>query len=95
MRFHDLRHSAATLLLAMGVHIKVVQELLGHSNIPTTLNIYSHCTSIVASRRDGHTSGLFHYERREAAASQDDPGDSCRGCASRVPTLVCSSSLSY
>ena len=42
MRFHDLRHSAATLLLAMGVHAKVVQELLGHSTIVTTLNIYSH-----------------------------------------------------
>jgi len=38
MRFHDLRHSAATLLLAMEVHIKVVQELLGHSNVLITLN---------------------------------------------------------
>jgi integrase len=42
MRFHDLRHSAATLLLAMGVHAKVVQELLGHSTIMMTLNTYSH-----------------------------------------------------
>jgi integrase len=32
MRFHDLRHSAATMLLAMGIHPKVVQELLGHSS---------------------------------------------------------------
>ncbi|HET8846374.1 MAG TPA: site-specific integrase, partial [Ktedonobacteraceae bacterium] len=42
IRFHDLRHSAATLLLAMNEHPKVVQELLGHSNITTTLNTYSH-----------------------------------------------------
>lgn len=42
MRFHDLRHSAATLLLAMDVHPKVVQELLGHSSITMTLNTYSH-----------------------------------------------------
>lgn len=42
MRFHDLRHSAATLLLAMGIHPKVVQELLGHSQISTTMNLYSH-----------------------------------------------------
>lgn len=42
MHFHDLRHSAATLLLAMDVHPKVVQELLGHSNISTTMNLYSH-----------------------------------------------------
>jgi integrase len=42
MRFHDLRHSAATLLLAAGVHIKVVQEMLGHSNVNTTLQMYGH-----------------------------------------------------
>ena len=42
LRFHDLRHSAATILLSMGVHAKVVQELLGHSNISMTMDIYSH-----------------------------------------------------
>ncbi len=42
IRFHDLRHSAATLLLSEGVHPKIVQEILGHSNINITLNVYSH-----------------------------------------------------
>jgi integrase len=42
IRFHDLRHSAASLLLAAGENPKVVQERLGHSRIETTLNIYSH-----------------------------------------------------
>ncbi|HEU5376966.1 MAG TPA: tyrosine-type recombinase/integrase [Ktedonobacteraceae bacterium] len=42
MRFHDLRHSAATILLTMKVHPKVVQEILGHSQIATTMDIYSH-----------------------------------------------------
>jgi integrase len=42
IRFHDLRHSAATLLLGMGTHPKVVQELLGHSQISMTMDIYSH-----------------------------------------------------
>lgn len=42
MRFHDLRHSAASILLAMGVHPKVVQELLGHSTITVTMDRYSH-----------------------------------------------------
>lgn len=42
IRFHDLRHSAATLLLSLGVHPKVVQELLGHSQIGMTLDVYSH-----------------------------------------------------
>lgn len=42
MRFHDLRHSAATILMKMGVPPKVMQEILGHSNISITLGIYSH-----------------------------------------------------
>jgi integrase len=42
MRFHDLRHSAASMLLGIGVHPKVVQELLGHSQIAMTMDIYSH-----------------------------------------------------
>lgn len=40
--FHDLRHTAATLLLKRGVHIKVVSEMLGHSSISITLQIYAH-----------------------------------------------------
>ncbi len=42
VRFHDLRHSAATLLRGMGVDMKVIQEILGHSNYMITANIYSH-----------------------------------------------------
>lgn len=42
MRFHDLRHSAETILLAAGVHPKMVQERLGHSSIAMTLDVYSH-----------------------------------------------------
>ncbi len=41
-RFHDLRHTCATLLLIKGVYPKVVQELLGHSSISITLDTYSH-----------------------------------------------------
>ena len=42
MRFHDLRHSCASLLLANGVPLKQIQEWLGHSDFSTTANIYSH-----------------------------------------------------
>lgn len=42
IRFHDLRHTAATLLLLAGVHPKVVSERLGHSRVEITLNTYSH-----------------------------------------------------
>ncbi len=42
IRFHDLRHSAATLLMAQGVPIKMISELLGHSTIRMALDLYSH-----------------------------------------------------
>jgi integrase len=42
IRFHDLRHSCATLLLVQGVSTRVVMEVLGHSEIALTMNAYSH-----------------------------------------------------
>jgi integrase len=42
IRFHDIRHTHATILLLAGVHPKVVSERLGHSSVATTLDIYSH-----------------------------------------------------
>lgn len=44
VRFHDLRHTAATLMLSRGVHPKVASEMLGHSTIAITLDLYSHVT---------------------------------------------------
>ncbi len=45
MRFHDLRHTHATLLIANGIDMKTVSSRLGHSNISTTMNIYTHTLS--------------------------------------------------
>jgi integrase len=42
IRFHDLRHTFATLMLGENVHPKIVQEALGHTQISTTLDLYSH-----------------------------------------------------
>ena len=42
LRFHDLRHSCASLLLANDVPMKAIQEWLGHSNYSITANLYSH-----------------------------------------------------
>ncbi|HYL45008.1 MAG TPA: tyrosine-type recombinase/integrase [Ktedonobacteraceae bacterium] len=47
MRLHDLRHSIATILLSMGVHPKVVQELLGHNRIQETVDTYSQVLSTI------------------------------------------------
>ena len=53
MRFHDLRHSCASLLLANGVPLKHIQEWLGHSDFSTTANIYAHldyCAKITSAQ---------------------------------------------
>ena len=42
IRFHDLRHSCASFLLANGFNLKDAQEWLGHSDIATTANVYAH-----------------------------------------------------
>ena len=42
IRLHDLRHTCATLLMAQGVHARIVMETLGHSQISLTLDTYSH-----------------------------------------------------
>jgi integrase len=45
VRFHDLRHTAATLMLGQGVHPKVAADMLGHATVAVTLDTYSHVTS--------------------------------------------------
>jgi integrase len=44
IRFHDLRHSAASLMLAQGVPLKTVSETLGHASIAITADVYAHVT---------------------------------------------------
>ena len=46
IRFHDLRHSCASVLLAQGVPMKQIREWLGHSDMSTTANIYSHLDAV-------------------------------------------------
>ncbi len=59
VRIHDLRHTAATLHLARGENPKVVQELLGHSNIATTMDIYSHVTPVMHEAAAKKMQSLF------------------------------------
>jgi integrase len=70
IRFHDLRHSAATILLSMGVHPKIVQELLGHENISTTLGIYSHVLpSLQKETMDKWDIAFGHQSEKEKGAN--------------------------
>ena len=59
IRFHDLRHSAATLLLGLGIHPKIVSEMLGHSQIGITLDLYSHVTATMQQEAVRAFEGLF------------------------------------
>lgn len=65
IRFHDLRHSHVTLLIDAKVPIKVISERVGHSNINTTLNIYSHALKEMDQEAsDKISSTLFSKDRK-------------------------------
>jgi integrase len=59
IRLHDLRHTAATLALAAGVHPKVVQERLGQSSIGITLDTYSHVVQGMQADAAARVAGLL------------------------------------
>ena len=58
-RFHDLRHTAASLLLAMGTDLRVVQEVLGHSQITLTADTYAHVLPVLLETALGKMEALF------------------------------------
>jgi integrase len=67
IRFHDLRHTAATLLLGRGVNPKIVSEMLGHASIAITLDIYSHVLPDMQAQAAVEMEaalGLQHYPER-------------------------------
>jgi site-specific recombinase XerD len=66
IRVHDLRHTAATIMLQQGIHPRVVQEMLGHTNISMTLGIYSHV--IPTMHRDAVDKLDELYSRRHLVA---------------------------
>src|SRR5205814_8667602 len=50
LRLHDLRHTSASLMLAAGVHPKIVSERLGHSNVSITLDLCSHVIPVCKTK---------------------------------------------
>ncbi|MFD7920533.1 tyrosine-type recombinase/integrase [Streptomyces sp. NPDC059740] len=65
IRLHDTRHGCATLLFAAGVAPRVVMEILGHSQIAVTMNIYTHVSDDSRREAMGHMDRLLQRRRRE------------------------------
>jgi integrase len=63
IRFHDLRHACATLLFSEGVPIKVVQEVLGHSSVSVTMDVYSHVLPDMQEKAAAAMDGLLSDEQ--------------------------------
>jgi integrase len=59
LRFHDLRHSCASLLLALGLNPRIIMEILGHSQITLTLNTYAHVAQELQTEAAEKMNALF------------------------------------
>jgi len=65
LRFHDLRHTAAGLLIAQGAHPKEIQARLGHASITTTLNTYGHLWPSLGAQLDAKIKVVFRQARAQ------------------------------
>ncbi|WP_127484282.1 site-specific integrase [Paenibacillus ehimensis] len=66
IRFHDLRHTSATLLINQGVHAKLISERLGHGSITTTMNIYGHALRSADQAAAEKFENLFTLDTKQA-----------------------------
>jgi len=70
LRFHDLRHTCAAMLIAEGAHPKAIQDHLGHKDIQTTFNVYGH---MLPSAQEALGAALdAAYERRDDDEEEDE-----------------------
>jgi len=95
IRFHDLRHTTATLLLLAGVNIKMVSERLGHSTVELTLNTYSHVLPTMqeqaAEMMDGILTGEIGYKLATKAglgSSRRKKGRAASHCGSLASEIA-------
>ena len=91
MRIHDLRHTTATLLLAQGVHPRIVMDTLGHSQVSLTLDTYSHVLpglqAEAAARLDDALAIGRQNGRQGAESPSREPEDSTNS-GEKVVTLT-------
>jgi len=77
VRLHDLRHTAASLLVAQGVPPRVVMEILGHSQIALTMNTYSHVAPEVSREAADRIADMLWQDDDQDQAGE--PGDAGSG----------------
>ncbi|AIQ62415.1 hypothetical protein PSTEL_04135 [Paenibacillus stellifer] len=65
IRFHDLRHTSAMILINQGVHAKIISERLGHGSITTTMNIYGHALRRADQAAADKFESLFNINKTE------------------------------
>lgn len=70
VRFHDLRHSCATMLIAQGIHPRTVMEILGHSQISVTMNTYGHTQPDVLRAASDAMDELFSPLKQETEPAE-------------------------
>ena len=75
VRLHDLRHTAASLLVAQGVPARVVMEILGHSQIALTMNTYSHVAPEVSREAADRMAQMLWQDANEAQADDEGPAE--------------------
>lgn len=74
IRFHDLRHSCASLLLSQGIPMKQIQDWLGHSTFATTADIYSHLDFNSKQESAAAITSAFAHEEKENIQGEQDIG---------------------
>lgn len=85
LRFHDLRHTCASILIAQGAHPKEIQSRLGHSSIKTTMDRYGHLMPDLSTRLDNHLHEVFKTtgDDQEPNRQQGAPHGNARGNRTR------------
>jgi integrase len=81
IRFHDLRHTCATLMLKRGVSPRLIQEVLGHSQITTTMNTYTHVLEEVQREAVAVLDALFDISKSANSATNPATMAECDGAA--------------
>ena len=64
IRFHDLRHTSATLLINQGVHAKIIASRLGHADIRITMNVYGHALKSADQLAANKFNDLFQANKK-------------------------------